>query len=109
MGRIQVLQVLIPAFASHFGFSDFKISSLLAVPDAPILKHLCTVLIFKPPPNPAGKIITYEICLGHNCSGEMSCYNISYLDDNFFLTTKEQQEDNVYAKVNTVQQDLGVC
>ena len=50
-------------------------------------------MICKPPLNPAGTIISYELCFEN---GDCSTINA---DDNFFITTEEQRENNALVKV----------
>lgn len=76
---------------------------LFAVPNAPFLKRLCTVVIWKPPTQPSGTITSYELCFGR-CSGQLlresdsTCYTFA-ADDNFFVTSDEMREQDTEVQV----------
>lgn len=70
---------------------------IYTVPDLPILKRLCTVVIWKPSPNPAGKIVGYELRF-EGMKGEIMNFSA---DDNFHLTSDNQRLRNVDVQVST--------
>ena len=67
------------------------------VPSLPILKRLCTVVIWKPPAEPNGYITMYELKFV-DASGQVESF-VYNKTENFHLTTTIQREQNVGVQV----------
>lgn len=78
--------------------ATFFFISLIVVPERPILKHLCTVVIWKPPTVPNGEIQGYELKF-INSAGLEEVFNYT-ATDNFQLTSDIQREENVLVQVS---------
>ena len=63
------------------------------VPGLPELNRLCTVLIWKPPTEPAGVITGYELRFGETI--------LSFgPDENFYITSGDQRAQNALVEVS---------
>ena len=83
-----------------FDYQLFIPDFFILVPNAPFLKRLCTVVIWKPPTEPLGQIVSYTLCFG-SCNDEITdreCHSLT-ADDNFFVTSEVQRQNDVYVQV----------
>jgi hypothetical protein len=68
---------------------------IVAVPGVPMLDRLCTVVVWRPPLQPAGVIIGYEVRFQESSE---SILRFS-ADENFYITTDAQREINTIVQV----------
>ena len=68
------------------------------MPDPPILKRLCTVVIWKPPVQIRGVLQLYELKF-INQMGQEKVYEYSERE-HFHLTNELQREQNVHVQVS---------
>ena len=84
----------------HFLFKVFTwyFYFFYLVPEPPVLKHLCTVMIWKPPEVSNGEIQQYELKFINSASKEEPF--LYGKTDNFHQTTVVQREENVLVQVS---------